>query len=437
MKIQHLRLASLVSSLLATLGLISLAFELENQHHVHTFYYLWYGNPTIDGTYKHWNHEVLPHWEQRINERFQDVIGKRHEPPGSIHSPFYPQLGPYSSKDPSVITARFQEMARVGIDVAVVSWWGQESNKESTDTQGVSTDAIFSNLLDILDDKQLSVKVALHLEPYPSRNVQSIRDDVEYIYKKYGHHKSLFRSDGKLLFYVYDSYHIRAHEWSTILQPGGVKSLRGTEFDGIFIGLWLHHQDGRDLLSGGFDGVYSYFASAGFSYGSNPENWRIMCSFCKANNLLCNLSVGPGYIDEGIRPWNGHNTKGRANGAYYEQMWRTAIVSDASMISITSWNEWGEGTQIEPAAAASSIEEFLSNTHRDLESAKRKIYLTYPGDDPFFFTNKTREYTLEFRNPDTKLRYLFPRAQNTDDKQQASKRNDVKIRRVNGILEYL
>jgi glycoprotein endo-alpha-1,2-mannosidase len=155
-------------------------------------------------------------------------------------------------------------MARVGIDVAVVSWWGQESNKASTDTQGVSTDAIFSNLLDILDNDQSSVKIALHLEPYPSRNVQSIRGDVEYIYKKYGHHKSLFRSNGKLLFYVYDSYHIRAHEWSSILQPGGVNSLRGTEFDGIFIGLWLHHHDGRDLLAGGFDGVYSYFASAGF-----------------------------------------------------------------------------------------------------------------------------------------------------------------------------
>eukprot|EP00887_Chlorella_sp_A99_P008104 scaffold12.g8104.t1 len=25
-------------------------------------YYLWYGNPEFDGDYKHWNHEVLPHW---------------------------------------------------------------------------------------------------------------------------------------------------------------------------------------------------------------------------------------------------------------------------------------------------------------------------------------------------------------------------------------
>ena len=41
----------------------------------HTFYYLWYGDPAHDTDYKHWNHEVLPHWENRINERFSSKIG--------------------------------------------------------------------------------------------------------------------------------------------------------------------------------------------------------------------------------------------------------------------------------------------------------------------------------------------------------------------------
>jgi glycoprotein endo-alpha-1,2-mannosidase len=30
-------------------------------------------------------------------------------------------------------------------------------------------------------------------------------------------------------------------------------------------------------------------------------------------------------------------------------MWRSAITSRAPLVSITSFNEWGEGTQIEPA----------------------------------------------------------------------------------------
>jgi glycoprotein endo-alpha-1,2-mannosidase len=29
---------------------------------VHAFFYLWYGTPSIDGRWSHWNHSILPHW---------------------------------------------------------------------------------------------------------------------------------------------------------------------------------------------------------------------------------------------------------------------------------------------------------------------------------------------------------------------------------------
>jgi len=38
----------------------------------------------------------------------------------------------------------------------------------------------------------------------------------------------------------------------------------------------------------------------------------------------------------GIRPWNSHNTKDRYGGAYYQSMWRAAIMSDASVIRYSS-----------------------------------------------------------------------------------------------------
>ena len=50
-------------------------------------------------------------------------------------------------------------------------------------------------------------------------------------------------------------------------------------------------------------------------------------------------SVGPGYNDEGIRPWNAHNTKSRENGGYYDRMWSRALESGAQFVSITSFNE--------------------------------------------------------------------------------------------------
>ena len=62
-------------------------------------------------------------------------------------------------------------------------------------------------------------------------------------------------------------------------------------------------------------------------------------------------SVGPGYDDSRIRPWNRANTKHRDGGKYYEGMWRAALAVSPDMVTITSYNEWGEGTQIEPATS--------------------------------------------------------------------------------------
>ena len=62
------------------------------------------------------------------------------------------------------------------------------------------------------------------------------------------------------------------------------------------------------------------------------------------------LSVGPGYVDHNIRPWNTHNSRHRAHGHYYNDMWQKAMDANPDAMSVTSYNEWGEGTQIEPAA---------------------------------------------------------------------------------------
>ena len=104
------------------------------------------------------------------------------------------------------------------------------------------------------------------------------------------------------------------------------------------------------LLSGGFDGVYTYFASEGFSFGSRTVEWRHLQNQMEAAGKLFIPSVGPGYIDTRVRPWNAQNSKGRGHhGSYYKRMIRSALALKPRIISITSWNEWHEGTQIEPA----------------------------------------------------------------------------------------
>ena len=315
-------------------------------------YYMWYGTPRTDGRFLHWNHHVLPHWTAAVRERYPEAV---FIPPHDIHAPFYPARGLYSSRDAEMTAAHFADMREHGIDAAIASWWGRPDITKG-DSQGVSTDEMFQMLLDV--GEKTGVKVAFHLEPYEGRSASSVREDIHYLVHRYGSHPALLRiprpgTNSPLLpvYFVYDSYHIPSEQWSELFHGTATSTLRGTAADGTFIGLWLDHHHGEELARAGFDGAYTYFASDGFSYGSSLRNWPAMATFCRERGLYFFPSVGPGYSDSKIRPWNSHNTRPRKDGEYYAHMWNAALETRTPFVSITSYNEWGEGTQIEGAAA--------------------------------------------------------------------------------------
>jgi glycoprotein endo-alpha-1,2-mannosidase len=74
-----------------------------------------------------------------------------------------------------------------------------------------------------------------------------------------------------------------------------------------------------------------------------------MGAFCKAKGKIWSPSIGPGYVDTKI---GGSLDHPRDNGSLYEKNWEWAIGSNPEWISITSFNEWHEGSQIEPASFA-------------------------------------------------------------------------------------
>jgi len=188
-----------------------------------------------------------------------------------------------------------------------------------SDDNGKSPDPLVPQLLDACSRHGL--KLAFHLEPYKGRTVEEVRADVVYITEQYSTHPAFYRQDGKLpVYYIYDSYHIRSTEWASILSPRGAHTLRGTEYDGIFIGLLVESKHFDDIKDGRFDGFYTYFAANGFTFGSTRSNWQSLASKAEDAKLLFIPSVGPGYVDTRVRPWNGDNERARKQGfTYYER----------------------------------------------------------------------------------------------------------------------
>ncbi|XP_075058894.1 glycoprotein endo-alpha-1,2-mannosidase [Mixophyes fleayi] len=314
-------------------------------YNIHIFYYTWYGNPQFDGKYIHWNHDLLKHWDAKIANNYQN--GK-HNPPEDIGANFYPELGPYSSKDPSVLEAHMKQMRSAAVGVISISWYPPQMS----DDNGIPSDDLLPSVLDMAH--KYGLKVTFHIEPYKNRDDRSLRNNVIYIIDKYGNHPAFYKyktGSGRSLpmFYIYDSYITSPDTWANLLTVSGSQSIRNTPYDGVFIALLVEEKHKFDIQTSGFDGLYTYFATNGFTYGSSHQHWSTLKHFCDTNNLIFIPSVGPGYIDTSIRPWNFKNTRNRVNGKYYETALDAALLVRPSIISITSFNEWHEGTQIEAA----------------------------------------------------------------------------------------
>ncbi len=261
------------------------------------FFYPWYSTPAIDGAYAHWQQGG-------------------HHPPFDVASAFFPARGPYSSSDPHVLRDQMREIARAGVDELAVSWWGRGS-PEDVRLPAVARAA-----------RAQSLEVAIHVEPYGGRTLDSIASDLRF-----------FRDLGVRDVYVYRAADYPAAEWAGLaLALSGERVLAQTNRVGF-------------AARGGFAGFYTYDI---LLYGGSK--FERFCQQAHRAGILCAPSVGPGYEagpatgDERVKP--------RAAGTTYDSMWRAALTAGADIVTITSYNEWSEGTQIEPAGHGGRYESY-------------------------------------------------------------------------------
>jgi len=270
---------------------------------VAAFYYPWYASATFDGEWRHWDQGPPG--------------GNSYDPAGyDIGSDFFPVRGPYSSSDPSIVDAQMAEIARAGISEVVSSWWGRASFEDAK--------------LPLVIQKAMAhgIGVAAHIEPYYGRTLGTVASDVAYL-----------RGYGITDFYMYLAENLPGSGWAALN-----RSLSGVR---VFADIGPSNTvlDGTALdwaQSSGFTGIYTYdpVAYRGPDFGT-------VCGGAHARGLLCAPSVSPGY--SAVRAKGDQNVRPRDNGATYDGLWQGAISAGPDIVTITSYNEWNEGSQIEPA----------------------------------------------------------------------------------------
>lgn len=330
---------------------------------VSVFYYPWYATPDHDG---HWSH-----WEQ--NGR---------TPPESLGASFYPLNGLYSSTDTGTIEAQMQQIAAAGIDTVVSSWWGQGSYEDS------------ALAIIVQAAKSVNLNVAVHIEPYKGRNDRSLQKDVLYL-----------RSKGIRDFYIYQTQNI---------SPAVIRSIADAFGDDRFFGETANQSSVRNgtfiqwASDAHFNGIYTYDPR-----GFTPIDFGSICERARAAHLLCLPSIGPGW--DATRATKIPGVVNRDDGSTYDRYWQGAIDAHADIITITSYNEWHEGTQIEPAIARCIPAE--NYCYSDYEGA----YGKYGIQGSYAYLNRTLDWTTVAKGKSLTL------SERLDIVSNAMRRNDNNV----------
>jgi glycoprotein endo-alpha-1,2-mannosidase len=295
-----------------------------NSTKVYMHYMPWYQSKDISG---YWG----SHW--RMTNRNPDIVdetGKR-----QIASHYYPLIGPYDSRDPDVIDYHLLLMKYAGIDGILIDWYGSHA------VYDYRANLLGSNaVIDRLDDAAL--QFAIVYEEYTAENVAAqmskpaitaAREDMAYMQTNYfSKEEYIHVDDAPMLLTFGPRYFRQAAQWTEIFQ--------GLTTAPVFLPLWDH---------GGLTGDTD---SGEFGWVDFNTDLRVMDNFYRKSSYLPVLmgSAYPrfhDYYEEG-GTGTSYGTIPFNEGATLQATLAKAMEFDAKYLQLVTWNDYGEGTVIEP-----------------------------------------------------------------------------------------
>ena len=239
---------------------------------------------------------------------------------------------PYLSTDPVAIERHVIWAQQAGIDAFVQSWYGPQTESNQTEPN-------FSMLLNISSQKGFAAAVDFEVGSPFFHSESDVIGALEYLLGVHAAHPAYLRVGGKPVIFFWHHERYPVETWVSI--RNAVDPQRSS--------IWISEGVNLDYL-GPFDGNHLYSVA----WDSQPqevlERWGQRVRDWSAENSTFRYWVAtviPGYNDYATGRANAF-IRDRAGGDYYRLCWQGATQSAADMVVITSFNEWLEGTQIEP-----------------------------------------------------------------------------------------
>ena len=261
-----------------------------------------------------------------------DADGKR-----QIAAHFYPLIGPYSSSDPDLIEYHLLLMKLAGIDGVLIDWYGTHDVYDYRANKR-NAEALVEHL------PEVGLDFAIVYEEFTAEHVAkaqmadselaAAKADLRYMQSAYFAHDRYIRVGGAPLLLAFGPRFFETPgEWAQIF----------AEIDPLphFLLLWHQAMDAGNWATGEFawGGKWHFETLDRFYRDRVPELQTAMAA------------VYPGFRDyyreggwgDGLG-WSIHHEEGATLAATLERAGRSGL----PFLQLVTWNDFGEGTMIEP-----------------------------------------------------------------------------------------
>jgi len=255
-------------------------------------------------------------------------------------------LEPYVSRERGVMGRHIDQAKAAGIDAFAVAWYGPNGDTNQTEPN-------LAALLDEASARGFKIAVLFETDSPFLGSVDATTMALQHLLSVHASHPAYLRVDGRPVIFF----------WRPTLYSSATWAAIRNQVDPSGSAFWVSEGIDTALLSV-FDGHHLYSNTWNPPADLTATNQKFAARV-DAMSAATGISkqwvatVMPGYNDVKIRPSNGFAAD-RAGGAYYERAWQAAIASNADWIVINSFNEWPEGSYIEPSVTYG--DRFLSLT---------------------------------------------------------------------------
>ncbi len=267
------------------------------------YFYVWYG---YNETSQQWQGgNLTSHWNDQPERSFLDR-----------------PLSWYSSMNDTVIAWQISEMHKAKLNFVAISWWGPNDY----------TDESMRHFVQYLDATNDTLQFAIMIEPYSELNLTDAQDYIWSIYQMYGEH--VFQWEGKPLVTFFTN--------------------QGFKGDSRFTARAVTNHGTIGLVEAfGFSNDWNYVQGMSqYMDGTNKPSWEEKAYGAMQISIDKVVSISPRfdnyyeYSIGGRSDYIRFNVNGEGNMLQQELAW--ANRNGAKLIIYTSFNEYTEGSMIEP-----------------------------------------------------------------------------------------